>query len=163
MVFPAMVAGFQREPDIHRYDARGRDVSAGYNLQSPLERRVAVTIYVYPAPVGPRDAVLAAEMTRVLAEIVSAHPTLHGLNRGEAVHTQGARQITGLRASFRETENTANLGPHNAVSSVHLFIAGGWFIKYRITTLDRYESAVAGEITEFLRAFHWPAALEAGH
>lgn len=162
MVFPPVVAGFQREPDIHRYDDTGRDVSAGYNLDTRVERRAAVTVYVYPAPVGPRDAVLAAEMTRVLAEIASAHPAMHDLQRGEAVHTQDNHPITGLRAWFLDTQDAPVVGSQRMVSDVQLFVVGAWFIEYRITTLERYAPAVAGNISGFLGAFRWPPALEAG-
>jgi hypothetical protein len=150
--FPAVVKGWRRVA-MMRYDTAGLDISVGYDIGAP-DCRVAVTIYVSPAPrmsfIGADPALvhsveekwLDAAYDRWKGEIAQVHP--------DAVVTSQDRKTwnasPGRKAVYAISSDRSEL-------SVFV-IDQTWFLAYRNT----YPAACADEAQSRIQAFfaQWP-------
>ena len=163
--FPVKVGPFVRV-NLQRYDERGDNVSAGYNLVTG-ELQVAATVYVYPAPVDvkvfPLPSVGEApawfverHLDQVEREIFQAHPTARRVSADAVQLSQASRRKSGRRCVYAYTEPFNLPGiPQPLRSELYLFTHGPWFIKYRFTYPEP-EAAAGDAITSFMQSLAWP-------
>lgn len=155
--FPKQVGKFQRIA-VKQYDKSGYDVSAGYNYGAVI----AITVYVYPAPVevsvlpipkieaGP-DWLINSHFNRVKKEIEAAHPKTEIMVEGEAQIEQNGGAKSGKYVIFRYESNNLT-----AFSETYLFTHKKWFIKYRITYPEKYQQQCTPTIKQFMKLLTWP-------
>lgn len=164
MTFPLSVGDYRRT-EIIRYDEQNLDVSAGYDLYDG-RRKVAATVYVYPAPsplsigalmntvVSGRAILTKKEFEARTREILHAHPGGKLTEDTEMSIPIGGVTRVGRIATFEYEQNFA--GQYQMVRS-HLcmfdFVGGKWTLKYRITYPKNLETT--SEIDAFLQGVPW--------
>jgi hypothetical protein len=164
MKFPVRVGGFQRVT-LFRYDLQERDVSAGYNLITPV-CTIAATIYVYPTPssvstgsppgtiANTRARLLEAEFKTRKQEILNSHPGARLIQEENIRLPQGAKTYSGMMATF---EFEGIFGGQNSalLSNLYLFcdVEGEWIIKYRFTYPKNVDASK--EIEGFMKSLKW--------
>ena len=135
MVFPDKVGEFQRVA-VHRYDARGRNVSAGYNLILG-DAGVAVTVYVYPLEPRAGETARQAcdrEFTGVTGAIVSANPGNKAMGEKAVQGAVGGEAVPGRMAAFTYPQNFARaLRTVTTRALVLCPVKERWIVKYRAT------------------------------
>lgn len=157
IAFPAVVAGFARDAELHQFDREGRDVSAAYSLQLNGRPGIEATVYVYPAPEGPAQTLLEDERRRVEREIAASHAGAQPFERGAVAHVQGGLQSSGLRLQYRFPLQMWGADDGHHRSEAFLFVHRGWFIKYRFTVLVGGDPPWASPAIEgFLAELQWP-------
>jgi hypothetical protein len=135
MVFPDKVGEFKRIA-VHRYDAEGRNVSAGYNLRLG-DAGVAVTVYVYP--LEPRAGETARQacdrdFAGVTRAIVAANPENEAMGETAVQGSVGAETVAGRMAAFTYSQNFAQaLRTVTTRALVLCPVKERWIVKYRAT------------------------------
>lgn len=164
MRFPIRVGEFQRVT-LLRYDFQERDVSAGYNLITPL-CAIAATLYVYPAPssvsTGSPPGTIPNTQARLLQnefqtrkrEISDSHPGARLIQEKEIRLLQGVKLYSGMVATF-EFEDVFGGQTEVLSSDLYLFCygQGEWIIKYRFTYPKNVNASK--EIEDFMRNLKW--------
>lgn len=143
--FPARFGRFHRVMPL-QYDAAGRDVSVGYNLDFPP---IVVTVYVYPA----EQTTLEQELARRQEEITGMHANARLVARGTT--TVSNRKVRALSAEYTYTEKFA--GAVQPLRST-LFVArrGQYFMEFRISHAAD-STPVAGRLArQLVQDFAWP-------
>jgi hypothetical protein len=159
MTFPASIGAFERTK-IHRYDARGLDVSAGYYLGS-AEGGVLLTAYVYPAaPVGAggnlaarRAAACREEFELRRQQVFDVYDGVQVVHRGDAPPKAGAT-AAGFMGTFEYYEEF--FGSRQLLHSelyIYCYVADDWLVKYRITHPKAFDAA--RHIADFLGGLPW--------
>ena len=164
MALPLAVGDYRRT-EVIRYDQQSLDVSAGYDLHEG-QRKIAATVYVYPAPslfsigsltntVASARAILTKrEFEARKQEILHAHPGGKLTEDTEISIPIGGATRVGRIATFEYEQNFA--GQYQMVRS-HLcmfdFVGGKWTLKYRITYPKNSETT--SEIDAFLQGVPW--------
>jgi hypothetical protein len=161
MTFPTSVGAMPRI-DVIEYSEDGQDVSAGYNIMEP-DRRVAFTIYIYPAP-PPADGTVGAEARERQCEAefegvkaqIYMHPGAKVIQEGSIQSPSPHHPQPGKRAVFSlDGLRDGAVMPLVSEADLFCFVGGKWHIKYRVT-------AIAGapyqrELDELMQAIVWPA------
>lgn len=164
MRFPVRVGEFQRVT-LLRYDLQERDVSAGYNLITPL-CAIAATVYVYPAPSSvstgsppgtipnTRARLSQNEFNTRKQEILDSHSGARLIQEKGIRLLQGAKTYSGMMATF-EFEDIFGGQDKLLLSDLYLFcyVEGDWIIKYRFTYPKNIEASK--EIENFMRNLKW--------
>jgi hypothetical protein len=164
ITFPESIGDFERV-EVTQYDKSGKDMSVGYNLDSP--DLIAATVYVYPGRQvrnlgGGSGAVAAAK--DILDEeqfkgskeaILATTPGLTLVSEDESFVIANPGERTGRRAIFEGQGQIAGK-PTVLRSEVGLFGFGDWFIKYRFTYPGESTTAPA-LILDFMNSLEWPA------
>jgi hypothetical protein len=121
--FPVQVGDFQRWR-MWQYDAAGRDVSVGYNLERSTQRAVAATVYVYPGASRP----FADE----LRDVSKSHARFELASEKDWVLERGTRRLSCRLAELSYEENFAR--QYGPVGS-YLLVCDDppWRIKWRFT------------------------------
>jgi hypothetical protein len=158
-VFPERVGEFRRT-GVVQYDAKGEDMSAGYNLVTP-EGRLTVTVYIYPpretAPDAERAAACRREFDSNLREISSA-PAYKDLRREPTAPLPASTGVSPdlshganfrLRATFDKPDQDLQ-----STYRLHCYVGGRWLVKYRATSPYGYPAEQALE--QFIRTGPWP-------
>ena len=130
--FPKEVGEFRRER-ILQYDQAGRDISVGYNLETP-DRLIAATMYVYPLP--------SRGFAEELAEVRTAHATFRLEFEQALMLERGARGQPCRMAGFSYEDTFAHrYGP---VTS-YLLICDDppWRLKWRFTHLPTSDKGIS--------------------
>jgi hypothetical protein len=143
-VFPARIGSFGRVTG-RQYDARGQDISIGYNGDIPS----VVTIYVYPA--NERD--LESSLTAQSAEILTSYPGARITGRRTVQVTPSDINAESVTFTF----STLFMGKEQPLHS-ELVLArhGDNFIKYRITYPVAIADLAGEDSSRFLQRFAWP-------
>ena len=168
MVFPDSVAGFQRT-GIVSYNSERTDESVDYLLETPA-KKIAVSVYVYPAPADigaelakalPKDdlaGVLYMLSEQLFADeeqaILELHSGAQVLDEGETSLDQHGIDYPGYAASFRYREDFfGEVLPVRSQLYLFAMVGGKWMVKYRIT----YPASIdAGAETEaFIHRLPW--------
>jgi hypothetical protein len=153
MQFPPSVGMFTRGT-FNRFDAEGRDISVGYNVQVPGHPiAIAMTVYVYPAP--GKSGSEAGEFESVKNEIAVKHFGAQPLLQDNVVLDQTGGPIKGRHAVYRFSQLTAG-GDADMGSEAYLFMRGGWFFMYRVSYLYQGRDQVAKPIRLFMEFLRWP-------
>jgi hypothetical protein len=166
MEFPPDVGDFRRV-NIIQYDAKGLDVSGGYNFVA--ERGgIAATVYVYPAPslvsVGSPAGVVASARATLCSrefearkrEVAYAHPGARLISERDAVSSDGL-SMPGKMASFEfEDRFDGRRQPLNSDLYVFCYVGGRWAIEYRFTSPKNFDSA--DRIAKFMSDLRWTIA-----
>lgn len=162
--FPESIGDFQRV-EVTQYDDSGKDVSVGYNLDSPDP--ITATVYVYPGRdvlnLGSDSDVVAAakdfldeqEFEGTKDEILAYIPGLTLAFEDESFAISSPSERVGRRAIF-EGQGLMDGAPAVVRTEVDLFGFGDWFIKYRFTYLGE-SSTAPGLILGFMNSLEWPA------
>lgn len=142
--FPARVGSFARFAG-HQYDARGRDVSVGYNGDIPS----VVTVYVFPAG----DADLEAALVAQSADVLNAYPGAQVVERRRVQVSPddvSAESVSfAFSAMFQGKEQPLR-------SELVLARHGERFVKYRITYPAAIADIAGEDSSKFLQHFAWP-------
>jgi hypothetical protein len=119
--FPEVVAEFQREK-VLQYDAAGRDISVGYNVERP-DRTIAATVFVYP---------LSGTFEDEVAQVRRAHAS-YSLVSDRAVPAERTGRGVGCRL-VRVTYEEVFARRHGAVDS-YLLVCDDppWRFMWRVT------------------------------
>ena len=143
--FPARLGRFHRVMPL-QYDAFGRDVSVGYNLEFPP---IVITIYVYPAG----RTSLEQELARLQGEITGMHSNPRLVARGTT--TVSPRKVRALSVEYTYTEKFA--GTVQLLRSTLLVARNKQlFVEYRITYAAS-STPVADKLARLLvQDFAWP-------
>jgi len=165
MMFPLTVGEFRRG-SITRYDARGFDVSVGYNLYQ-LPKAVAATIYVYPSPsivsIGsPANVVESARSTLCQneyearkREVLGAHPGANLLTEDVIGSPNNGVAASGKSATFEYEEIFAGVRqPIHSRLDMFCYIGGKWTVKYRFTYPAAFDAKQ--ELDMFIEKVPWP-------
>jgi hypothetical protein len=147
--FPNKIGDFQRVM-ARQYDAAGRDVSVGYDLNQP---QIAATIFVYLS----NGRLLETEFVVRENEIVAQHQGTKLVDRGTALITPKKTQA--LVANYEYTDNFA--GRLQLLRS-RLIVAqrGDWDIEYRFT-YPASEGAKGASLVDFLQnVYLWPEEIK---
>lgn len=144
MAFPARIGSFARVTG-HQYDARGRDISIGYNGDIPS----VVTIYVYPA----NETDLESALTSQSAEVLTSYPGARITGRRTVQITPSDISAEAVSFAF----STLFQGKEQSLHS-ELVLArhGENFIKYRITYPVAIADLAGEDSSRFLQRFAWP-------
>lgn len=165
MTFPLAVGDFRRSL-VQRYDQDGLDLSAGYDLYLRQEKKIAVTVYVYPAPplvsIGSPPGTVASARTFLAKsefearkrEVLQSRPGARLIEDTEISVPIGGTLRVGRMATFEYEDQFA--GQRQSLRS-HLcmlnFVGGTWAIKYRITYPASLEAT--REIDTILQGVPW--------
>jgi hypothetical protein len=160
-VFPVQVGGFQRAA-IHRYDSKGRDVSANYNLITP-EGRLLVTVYIYPAPKIPgrgdgkaiaRASTCAQHFSEVNQTIAGQHGGARPTEEGAGLAVPGVDPALSHRSAYRyDTYFGDHVQPVKSEAHLYCYVGDNWLVKYRVTTPAAVDTK---PVNDFIRAGPWP-------
>lgn len=164
ITFSESIGDFERV-EVTQYDKSGKDVSVGYNLDSP--DLIAATVYVYPG----RDVLnLGSDSDTVAAakdfldqkqfeaskeQILATTPGLTLVSEAESFVITNPSEQAGRRAIF-ESQGQIDGALTVLYTEVHLFGFGDWFIKYRFTYLGESSTAPA-RILDFMNSLEWAA------
>lgn len=155
-VFPVRVGEFRRA-SIHRYDEEGRNVSAGYNLATP-QGRLLVTVYVYPAAAaarGKRTRLCAQEFGYATEAIRNQYGPGAPAEGGRAFEVAGTEKALRHRAAYRVSMNfDGEVQPVRTEAHLYCYVAGGWFVKYRVSA--PVAVTAPGAVEAFIRTGPWP-------
>jgi hypothetical protein len=158
-VFPERVGEFRRT-SVVKYDAEGRDMSAGYNLVTP-KGRLTVTVYIYPprqdAAAGQRAAACRQEFEANVREISSVQ-AYRNLRRDPAAALPPLPGVSpdlshGAAFRFRTTFDEPDQALQSAYR-LYCYVGGTWLVKYRATSPEGFDGAQALE--QFIRTGPWP-------
>lgn len=165
MRFPDAVGDFQRS-QIFRYDAKGLDVSAGYNLASTAGFMVA-TVYIYPAPslvsIGsPPDVVASAretlcrnEFEHRKREVFNAHPGARLIREEGIAPPHPGTSTAGRRAVFEYDASFAGgQQPIHSELWIFCYIGGKWALEYRFSSPLSVDAGPV--ISAFMATLPWP-------
>ncbi len=162
--FPTSVGLYERT-GVNQYDTAGKDVSAGYNLYSPLAP-IAITVYVYPAPgvlsigsppnvvAAAKDLVLRDHFEAVKQEITKVHPIAQLISEENVPIQQSGATYQGIKAAFQFTEVVTERSI-DLTSLVFLYDYDDWYIKYRVTYPTLAKANSEPEVEQFVRQFVW--------
>jgi hypothetical protein len=144
VAFPARIGSFARVTG-RQYDARGRDISIGYNGDIPS----MVTIYVYPA----NDRDLESTLTSQSAAVLTSYPDARITGRRTVQVTPADISAESVSFAF----STLFMGKEQPLHS-ELVLArhGDNFIKYRITYPVAIADLAGEDSSRFLQRFAWP-------
>ena len=164
ITFPESIGDFERV-EVTQYDKSGKDVSVGYNLDSP--DLITATVYVYPG----RDVLnLGSDSDTVAAAkdlldqkqfegskeaILATTPGLTLVSEAESIVIANPSEQAGRRAIF-EGQGLIDGALTVLHTEVDLFGFGDWFIKYRFTYPGESSTAPA-LILDFMNSLEWPA------
>ena len=162
--FPESIGDFERV-EVNKYDESGKDVSVGYNLDSP--DLITATVYVYPGRdvlnLGSDSDVVAATMDFLDQQefegakdaILASTPGLTPASEDESFVISSPSEQVGRRAIF---QGQGLIDGALAVlrTEVDLFGFGDWFIKYRFT-YPRESPTAPALILDFMNSLEWPA------
>ena len=164
ITFPESIGDFERV-EVTQYDTSGKDVSVGYNLDSP--DLITATVYVYPG----RDVLnLGSDSDTVAAAkdlldqqqfegskeaILATTPGLTLVSETESIVIANPSEQAGRRAIF-EGQGLIDGALTALHTEVDLFGFGDWFIKYRFTYPGESSTAPA-LILDFMNSLKWPA------
>ncbi len=162
--FPESIGDFERV-EVKQYDKAGKDVSVGYNLDSP--DLITATVYVYPGldalNLGSGSDVVAA--TKDLLDqqqfegakdaILARTPGLTLASEDESFVISSPSEQVGRRAIF-QGQGLIDGALTVLRTEVDLFGFGDWFIKYRFTYPGESSTAPA-LIRDFMNSLEWPA------
>lgn len=161
--FPESVGRFQRG-EVTQYDESGKDVSVGYNLDSPDV--ISATVYVYPGRdvlnLGSDPGVVAAakdsldqqEFEGAKNAILATTPGLALVSEDKSFAISSPTEHLGRRAIFRG-QGAIRGTPAVLLTEVDLLGFGDWFIKYRFTYPGESSTAPA-LILDFMNSLEWP-------
>jgi hypothetical protein len=169
--FPTNVGAAERV-SLDKYDKEGRDVSAGYNLRSPM---MTVTVYVYPAPknfallpqkqIGSvTEAVVKRHFEQVKGDVQRRHSDAQVLSEGAFELTQEQKTRKGRRVMFTFEDRFAGL-KQSLYSELYLFVLEPdtmllinerFFVKFRVTYPAAEKESAEKELQKFLKALIWP-------
>ena len=155
-VFPEQVGDFRRS-SMTRFDERGDDFSATYNLTGP-KGRLVVSVYVYPAPYTPdadaREAACEASFRETTAAI-TAKPGVRRIEQGPAPEVAGVARALRRHASYESrTLFDGSEQDVRTAADLYCYVAGNWLVKYRTTSHHRFDARP--EIEQFIRTGPWP-------
>ena len=162
--FPESIGDFERV-EVKQYDKSGKDVSVGYNLDSP--DLITATVYVYPGRdvlnlgsdsdvvVATKDFLDQQEFEGAKDAILARTPGLTLASEDESFVISSPSEQVGRRAILQ------GQGLIDGVlivlrTEVDLFGFGDWFIKYRFTYPAESSTAPAF-ILDFMNSLEWPA------
>jgi hypothetical protein len=165
MMFPMTVGEFKRG-SITRFDAKGFNVSVGYNLYQ-IPKAAVATIYVYPSPsivsIGsPVNVVESARATLCQneyearkREIAGAHPGAKLLNEDVLASPKSGVIGKGKTATFEYEEVFAGVRQslHSRLD-MFCYIDGKWTVKYRFTYPVPFDAKHG--LTKFIETVPWP-------
>ena len=155
-VFPPAFDAFERV-SIHRFDADGRDVGVGYDLDTTL--KIALTLYVTPParwPTG-EPLTLREQFEAEQATIVHLHPRVTARAGWTPGPTCNGASEPRYAVAFRYDEHFA--GARRLVTSVlYLFEYDGWVVKYRATFAAFQEQPAHAVVERFVATFPWRGA-----
>ena len=142
--FPARIGSFARFAG-HQYDARGKDISVGYNGDIAS----VVTVYVFPA----EGVALEAALVSQCADVLNAYP-------GAKLVDRKTIQVTPEEISAEAVSFVFSAEFHGKEQPLHseLVLArhGERFIKYRITYPAAIADLAGEDSSKFLHHFDWP-------
>lgn len=162
--FPGSIGGFKRS-EVNQYDKSGKDVSVGYNLDSPDP--ISATVYVYPGRdvlnLGSDSGVVAAakdfldqkEFEGTKDAILATTPGLTLVSEDKSFAISSPSKQLGRRAIF-QGRGLIHGAPTLLRTEVDLFGFGDWFISYRFTYPGESSTAPA-LILNFMNSLEWPA------
>jgi hypothetical protein len=157
---------------ITRFDAKGQDVGANYDVLTPSGQMV-ITAYVYPVPLAfelhaptaageaaarrldplLRDAMCHQEMGRREGEITTLHPEAKLIREDTVAVPHDETSVPGAVAVYelRDAENPSGL----ARSELYVFcyVRDFWVVKYRITPVRDHASKEI--LADFMRQVPW--------
>jgi hypothetical protein len=161
--FPESIGDFGRV-EVTQYDESGKDVSVGYNLDSPDP--ITATVYVYPGRdvlnLGSDSHVVAAakdlldqqEFDGAKDEIIARIPGLTLASEDKSFVISSPSEQAGRRAIF-QGQGLIDGAPIVLRTEVDLFGFGDWFIKYRFTYPGESSTAPV-LILDFMNSLEWP-------
>jgi hypothetical protein len=146
--FPDKIGQFRRVMT-RQYDAAGKGVSVGYEVDRP---RIAATIYVYPSS----GRLIETEFVVRENEIVALHQDTKLIDRGTGF--VGPKKMPALVANYEYTDTFA--GKVQPLRSRLVVVRrGDWNIEYRFTYAAS-EGANGASLVDFLQnGFVWPEAI----
>ncbi|MBU2621935.1 MAG: hypothetical protein KKD92_06420 [Proteobacteria bacterium] len=158
IVFPEAIGAFRRG-EVRTYDAKGRDMSAGYNLTDP-RNTIVITVYVYPGPklisIGSPANVVDTARRRltgthfdvIKAEHIKYHPWASLVSEHESALEFRGQSLYGRTAVFKSEELFAyRIQP--IVTQAEVYAYGKWIIKFFTTN----PAASQGVSVKFIQAF----------
>ena len=164
ITFPESIRDFHRV-EVTQYDKSGKDVSVGYNLDSP--DLITATVYVYPGRDvlnlgSDSDTVSAAknlldqkQFEGAKKAILATTPGLTLVSETDSFVIANPGEQAGSRAIF-EGQGLIDGALTVLDTEVDLFGFGDWFIKYRFTYPGESSTAPA-LILDFMNSLEWPA------
>lgn len=151
--FPIAVGGFERV-NISRYDSAGLNVGVGYN-GGTQECKVALTIYVYPAPkmsfIGAAPEVVQSLEQQWLGSAYQA--AKHDIESG---HPGAVLKLEDSKVQNSLPGRKAVYQIDNTESVLYVFLVDRtWFLKYRITYQDQCSGPASTALDSFFA--NWKA------
>ena len=155
--FPEALGEFRRVAVI-QYNADATDISAGYNLDQPA-RRVAVTVYVYPAPLAEgqssQERVCSDQFDSIKSDVQHAHPGARVVAETSVASPDPGYDKIGRKAVYEFQDVFAGKPqPLRSEADLYCYVAGPWFVAYR-TTAPR-DTDYVPELQRLMRQLRWP-------
>jgi hypothetical protein len=166
--FPVALGMFTRSV-VTEYDRDATDVSGGYD-KAAGDEGVAVTVYVYPAPLlisigspqavveDSRDHLCVGAWESLKAEIVQSHPDAELIGLGTIASPSPLFKAAGHKAVFKFTGNFG--GREQSLRSeadLFCYAGGRWLVAYRTTAPAAFD--YRADLAALMQALRWPASL----